>query len=161
MSFSKQYSSLSVLAQPLPEVGSISLYWKEWLWCSCKKKVMAVAFVHSGSICTAERHYTGFPWQLCQYLSSHVTSSILAPASSAWAKNYSCIVFNMCFDVKCSISLDNKSFQSFSPLPPGGKWLRWLLVHGLILTAFLWPSVTVEWNNFNQMCRKYPPSLPF
>lgn len=79
--FPSSTAPLMQLAQPFPEVGSILLYWKEWVWCSHKKKVMSVAFVHSVSRSTAERYYSGFLWQLCQYLSNHVTSSILDPFS--------------------------------------------------------------------------------
>lgn len=75
--FPSSTAPLMQLAQPFPEVGSILLYWKEWFWCSHKKKVMSSTFVHSVSRSTAERYYTVFPWQLCQYLWNHVTSLIL------------------------------------------------------------------------------------
>lgn len=122
ISFSKQYSLLNVLARPLPEVGSISRFWKEWLWCSCRgKKVMAVAFVHSWSRCTVERLYTGSPWQLCQYLSIHLTNPILVRASSAQAKNYLCIVLNMHLNINYGTSLDDKNFRAaFLSLRAGG-----------------------------------------
>lgn len=81
--FPSSTAPLMQLTQPFPKVGSILLYWKEWFWCSHRKKEMSVAFVHSVSRSAAARYYTGFPWQLCQYLRNHVTSSILDHFSMA------------------------------------------------------------------------------